>query len=62
MAEKAPYVPRRSSMFFQSDKLGAAEAAAFALEEHGLTFEQATALSEHISNAIDEWWSANVAR
>jgi hypothetical protein len=39
---------RRSSMFFVSDVRGAAETAAFALEEHGLTACQVDMLADEL--------------
>jgi hypothetical protein len=43
---------RRSSMFFVSDAGSAADAAAFAMEEHGLSADQVEALRDRIEAAI----------
>lgn len=48
--------PKRSSAFFASDVLSAAETAAFAMEEHGLDADQVTALSEEIEATIRDFF------
>ena len=51
-------VRKRSSVFFASDVSNAAETAAFMMEEHGLTDDQAVKLGEKIESAILDFYEA----